>query len=310
MREQLITAAAVFPFLALLDSSTSWRKRWMAILLHTLTYVVLVVAVMWIVGALEPGYWNRILRWASVVRLVSHDLWGQFFSLVKFSLANGLLAFVGALLTFPWWKRMNRVRAIAMGMGVLPLLALLPNGDLGIQPRYEIIAVPALILASVVGIRQLLMSGLKTWKKPLLGILVVLQCSLLLGGLVILHRFNRMSLERKVRVEKLLTFAPPDAVFVCGAYTPILEFVRQSGVRPHWEVIRSGWDWPGRTLDERVQEVLDSRREVLLLDDGRAWDYLQDEWEDVQRLRSRFQFVPVDPGEEQVTAKANSAAVK
>ena len=300
MREQLVTAAAVFPFLILLDRHVSWRRRWMAVVVHTVVVFGTVILTMLLIGFFDPDYWRRIAYWASVVRLVRHEVWRQSFYLTKFSLANSLWALVVTLLTLRKWPRVLPVRAIAMCMGFLPLFALLPNGDLAIQPRYEIIAVPAFILAALVGLKLTLESARPAIKKLAVALLVLAQVGVLVGGLIVLEGFNQTSMERKDRVQNLLTTAPKNAVFICGAYTPILEFYQQAGIRPDWEVIRSGWEWRGQRLGHQIEEELKNNRPVFLLEDGQAWDFLLDEKKNVDALRSKLHFVPVDPGLERI----------
>lgn len=300
MREQLVTAAAVFPFMILLVRRMSWRRRWMAVVIHTGAAFGTVIATMLLIGHFDPDYWRRIAYWASVVRLVGHDLWPQLFYLGKFSLANSLLALIVTVLTARQWPRILPVRAIAMGLGVLPLFALLPNGDLAIQPRYEIIAVPAFILAALVGLQLTLESARPQIKKMVIASLLLAQALALVGGMMVLARFNRMSRERKDRAQELLAAAPRNAVFICGAYTPTLEFYRQTDIRPEWKVIRSGWEWPGPRLRDRIERDLKAHRPVFLLEDGQAWDYLRDEKKEVDALRTKFIFAPVDSGMEQI----------
>lgn len=304
MREQLITAAAVFPFVMLIDQRSTWSKKVMAVIIHTASYTLFVLSVLYFLWKTDPDYPMRIRGWMSVFNLLDHGLLKQFFFLGKFAFANCGVALVISILTFRFWSEVLTVRAMISGMGLLPLFALLPNADLGIQPRYELIAVPAFILTAVVGLQRVL-SGMK-WplKNIMLVILLMAQGSFSMGGWVLLARFNGVSSERRMRLERLLTNVPQDSVFIAGAYTPILEFYRQSGIRPSWEIIRSGWEWRKADLSARVVEALEAHRSVFFVSDAKAWDYLQEERVDVNALRSQFQFVRVDPGMERIQSKS------
>lgn len=300
IREQLITTWGVFPFLILLNRRHSWGKRFSIVVAHAILVAGGFILIVGLLRWMDPQYWGRVKGWASVFTLRESGLLRQLFYLGEFALANSLVALIVTVAACQAWARHLKVRAIASGLVVLPLLALLTNSDLGIQPRYEIIAVPGFILVALVGLRKVL-EKVSTWKKKvIMNSVAGAQIVFLSGGLILLGHYNRVAGERKTRVESLLKAAPRDAVFVCGAYTPILEFYRQSGVRPNWEIIRSGWEWNRATLAMQIAAALQQNRPVFLLKDTQVWKYLREEWQDVEALRPAFTFVTVDDGMDQI----------
>jgi len=300
MREQLIISAAVFPFLILVDRDLTWQRRISAVVRHTLVYAVVILGVLFYLARLDPGYWVRVKGWAAVMPFHNDELWSQLFSLLKFAFVNSGVALAVVLMTCRRWPKALKVRAVVSGMALLPMLTLLPNADLRIQPRYEIATVPAFILAALVGLRMTLANPKPRVLRRVIASVLLGHLLFVAGGLIVLLRFNRVSLERKARVEQLLVNAPGDAVFLGGAYTPMLEFYRQSGIRPGWSVIRSGWEWSQADLPHRISQELKANHPVYLLSDARVWDYLRDELADVTALRSEFRFVRVDPGLERI----------
>ena len=300
IREQLITAAAVFPLMILLDRGLTWRQRITAVLLHTGIYILGVLAVLALVMRMDPEFWRRVQGWAAVLPIRTHGLGKQLLYLLGFAFVNGGLSLLGLLLTWRRWAKVAPVRALVSGMALLPLLTLLPNADLRIQPRYELIAVPAFVLAALVGLKLMQAEEKSPARRILLGVVLLGHLSFFVGGMAVLVRFNRLSLERKARVETLLASAPRNAAFVGGAYTPILGFYQQSGIRPDWDVIRSGWEWNRESLPERINRELVANRRVFYLSDARVWDYLRGEQADVEALRSKFRFVRVARGMEYI----------
>ncbi|MBZ5553532.1 MAG: glycosyltransferase family 39 protein [Acidobacteriia bacterium] len=300
IREQLITAAAVFPLMILLDRGLTWRRRVSAVLVHTGIVILGVLAVLAFLVRRDPDFWRRVQGWAAVLPIRTHGLGIQLLYLLAFAFVNGGVSLVGVLLTWRKWEKVASMRALVSGMALLPLLALLPNADLRIQPRYELLAVPAFVLAALVGLNMLRTQLEPPARRILLGVLLAGHLVFFMGGMAVLTRFNRLSQERKVRVETLIALAPRNAVFVGGAYTPILDFYQQSGIRPDWEVIRSGWEWNRDSLSARINRDLVAKRSVFYLSDARVWDYLRDEQADVEALRFKFRFTRVDYGMERI----------
>jgi hypothetical protein len=87
---------------------------------------------------------------------------------------------------------------------------------------------------------------------------------------------------------------------VGGAYTPILEFYRHTVLRPNWRIIRSGWEWKKNELEPTINRELLAGHRVFFLSGEGAWDYLQDEKADINSLKNKFDFVPVNPGMERI----------
>jgi 4-amino-4-deoxy-L-arabinose transferase-like glycosyltransferase len=300
MREQLVTTAAVFPFLVLINRRLDWRKKWRALTVHLLITAVAVSAVLVLLGRADSAYWPRVERWWSVFRVRNTGLLAHLIHLLKFALANFCVALPVMIATWRDWSKVLKARAIVAGTALLPLVALLTNSDLGIQPRYELIAAPAVIVAALVGVKvRLRRASPRTQRFVVAGILAG-QLFFFLAGVEFLIHFNHMAWARKARVESLLATAPPNAVFVGGAYTPILEFYRQTGIRPGWRVIGSGWAWKENDLAELIAWQLKTRRPVYFLSGEKVWVFLRDELADVNALRSRFHFVPVNEGMEQI----------
>ncbi|MBZ5538206.1 MAG: glycosyltransferase family 39 protein [Acidobacteriia bacterium] len=300
IREQLITAAALFPLIIFLDRGLTGRRRVSAVLVHTGIYTLVVLAMVAFLVRMDPDFWGRVQGWAAVLPIRTHGLGKQFLYLLAFAIVNGGVSLVGMLLTWRKWAKVAPVRALVSGMALLPLLTLLPNADLRIQPRYELLAVPAFILAALVGLRMMQGEERPPTRKILVGVVLVGHLAFFAGGMAALVRFNRLSLERKARVETLLVIAPQNAGFVGGAYTPILDFYQQSGIRPGWEVIRSGWEWNRESLPERINRELMANRRIYYLSDAGVWDYLREEQADVEALRSKFRFIRVDRGMERI----------
>ncbi len=307
IREQLITAAAVFPLMIFLDQGRAWREKISAVLLHAGVYALGVLGALLFFSHTDPNFWHRVRGWAAVIPIGTHGVGIQLAYLVGFAFVNCGVALAVALWTWRKWSTVLPVRALVAGLAFIPLVALLPNADLRIQPRYELLAAPAIILAALMGLtRALTVKNLRA-RHTILALLLAGHGVFFTGGIITLTRFNRLSLERKVRVEGLLERAPRAAAFVGGAYTPILEFYRQSGIRPGWNIIRSGWDWDRANLQDQIAGELGANHPVLYLNDAKVWDYLREEQADVEALRTQFQFVRVDSGIERIELRKGRA---
>ncbi|MGB7624160.1 MAG: hypothetical protein WBN92_17580, partial [Terriglobia bacterium] len=295
-----ITAAAVFPMLIFLDQGRSWREKISALLLHTGVYALGVLGVLLFLSHTDPNFWHRVRGWAAVIPIGTQGVGKQLAYLVGFAFVNCGVALAVALWTWGKWSKVLPVRALVAGLALIPLVALLPNADLRIQPRYELLAAPAIILAALMGLtRARTVKNLRA-RRIILALLLAGHGVFFAGGMITLMRFNRLSLERKARVEGLLESAPRAAAFVGGAYTPILEFYRESGIRPGWNIIRSGWEWNRANLQDQIAGELGADHPVLYLNDAKVWDYLREEQADVDALRTQFQFVRVDSGIERI----------
>lgn len=303
LREQLLTAALVFPLLIVSDAELKAKEKWYAIFFYGWVATLAIVAVIAIVWWADPEYPKRIGLWWGIMKLRHQETIRQFYYLVKFTFVNSALAFLVTLITVRGWFRNLRVRAVGLGMGVFPLLAIIPNADLWLQPRYELVAVPAFILTALVGLQSDCESKPVSVKKRVWAGVLLANLWVLSAGLLLLQRFNGVSLERKIRVEELLATAPHDAVFIGGAYTPVLEFYRQAGIRPRWQVIRSGWEWKGTELPRRLTSELEQHHVIYYLNDEHAWDYLRSEENDVLALRGQFEFIRASPGMERIEKK-------
>jgi len=162
------------------------------------------------------------------------------------------------------------------------------------------VAIPGLIGVALVGLKRAWPSLPRSRRRLIAALVLTGQAAFFVAGLGVLRHFNGISAERKARVERLLAEVPTDSVFIGGAYTPALEFYRQSGIRPHWLVIRSGWEWNAAALPAPITAALNAHRPVFVIHDAQVWDYLRTEWNDVQALRRRFRFEEVDAGMEQI----------
>ncbi|MDD5544439.1 MAG: glycosyltransferase family 39 protein [Acidobacteriia bacterium] len=303
MREQLITTAVVFPLVIVLDRRLSGNQRARAIVVHTAVYWAAIVIVMGWLWWTDAQYLDRIRFWAGAMGLRKGTLGMQLLALFKFTLASSLVALIALMTTVRWWSKHLTCRALAAGMVVLPLLALLADYDLPIQPRYAVVAVPGMILVALAGLKAAWPMMSSTRRRRVAALLWIGQGLFLIGGLGVLLHFNHISAERKARLETLKMQAPAHSLFIGGAYTPALVFYRQSGIRPDWQIIYSGWTWDAEQLPVQVAAALHAHQSVYVLHDAQAWDYLQSEWQDVRRLRRNFQFKEVDGGLEQITAK-------
>jgi hypothetical protein len=303
MREQTLTAAAVFPLLIFFNVRLEWRQRMTAILIHAVSFLLVALTVPFLLGRFDTDYWNRVQYWMSVFHLRQQGLLKQLLFLIKFALANSLVAAAVTGITFRFWSKVLPVRAIVFGMGLLPMAALLTNSDLGIQPRYEFMVIPSFTLAGLVGLQMVTSVMTPRARHITMGLVVICQISFLAAGLRVVTGYNQISSARKTRVAQLLATAPSCAVFVGGAYTPILEFYQQTGLRPNWRIIRSGWEWKKNELAPTINRELLTGQPVFFLSGEGAWDYLQDEKVDINSLKNRFDFVPVNPGMERIERK-------
>ncbi|MBI1746515.1 MAG: glycosyltransferase family 39 protein [Acidobacteria bacterium] len=184
--------------------------------------------------------------------------------------------------------------AIAFFFVALPYMALLMDADMKHYARYVLVGVPGMAMLAGIYINNIgdrLQAG--TWWKYALA--TGLGTAILLISSAPIQKLNQIEQRKKDIITHMYKNAPDDAVFLPGRLTPLVEGYRQMGLKPAWEMIASGWPWPGReNLVNRVSEFIESERPLYFISDGAAWQYLEQEQADINCLRDQFYFQRVD----------------
>jgi 4-amino-4-deoxy-L-arabinose transferase-like glycosyltransferase len=189
-----------------------------------------------------------------------------------------------------------RVLLIVGLCGVLADLALVANHDLAVNPRYLLTGLLGLAAAAGWGVTEMVRRDRMTGA----GALVII--AFLTVGLYIRlgkenydQEWNASAARRYLAtVEKL----PPDAVFIVGRYTPLINFYQGLGARPTWETISPGAGWPDEQLDEVIDQHLAEGRAVYVDFDESLWllgkRVVSRERVGLEMIRTSYQLAPVE----------------
>lgn len=176
----------------------------------------------------------------------------------------------------------------------LPYMALLMDADMKYYSRYVLIGVPGMAMLAGLYINNAaarLRAG-PLWKY---GLAMGLGAVILLISSVPIRQRNAIEQRRRDILTHMYTVTPENAIFLPGTLTPLVEAYRQMGIRPQWEMIASGWPWPGReNLARLISDLLYTERPIYLISDVAVWRHLDQEQADINCLRDKFQFQRVD----------------
>jgi len=72
------------------------------------------------------------------------------------------------------------------------------------------------------------------------------------------------------RAYKAMQLLPEEAVVIAGPATPVARYLNRLSMK-RFDVVGSGWSWPGRKLPQRVEAALADGKEVFIYLDAQAW---------------------------------------
>jgi hypothetical protein len=119
-----------------------------------------------------------------------------------------------------------------------------------------------------------------------------------LGGIFIwtqadkIQRYYFGYIDSQQRIYNSMLKMPDDSVVIAGPGTPVALYLDRLGVK-QFDVIASGWDWPGQALKEIVRQRIDDGRCVYVNYDSTDWlsrTYRKDgEWEMVKQATRDYE---------------------
>ena len=208
----------------------------------------------------------------------------------------------GALLLAPAlvWRRSHRRRLFWLAVSATAyLVSLLMNHDLAINKRFILPAAWMLMPISA--------AALSDWTRKLrtpvlrwsggFGFVLALSLGVLLVAWSPLRNYYRMYHDHNHRMQvffQAMLKLPPEAVVVSGRGTPIAYHLNRVG-RTRFQVIASGWSWPGESLPNVFDEALAKGKPVFVSLDPQDWasgPRKGIEWEDVSATSAQYEQIP------------------
>ena len=106
---------------------------------------------------------------------------------------------------------------------------------------------------------------IKKWRKHiflfLTLIVVIIRPTLFYNEVVAEDEYSR---NMEVRGRDFLTKFPEDTVFLIGKWSPMMVFYYIPFTGSRKEVISSGWSWPGKGLDRKVEEYIVQNKTIVI----------------------------------------------
>jgi len=298
MREQAAVLAA-WPIVSCLHER---RRRWCGLLAAGLGGMLLTLGI-GVLGAVlwypwdNIGYWPNILRWiASMqqerrqfgVQALANLRWMVYFFFAAAPVMTALLT-PAAL-----WSVLRRRRlAWLCAAGGPYFLTLLVNHDLSVNPRFIIPGVWVLAPVAAAALDAALVGRRKRYRLRLAcatgAVLIAGALSMTFGWAGVRTYYLRAA-DRQLRAFRVMLQLPSDAVVIAGPATPVAFHLNRLE-KKRFEVIRSGWGWPGEKLAQRVHAALEKGKRVYANMDAESWNLVTrktDEWRQVQDVAARY----------------------
>ncbi len=173
---------------------------------------------------------------------------------------------------------------------VLPLAVLWRDADVQMHPRYLLILLPAALLWGASLFDRLFFSTrAAVWW-------AIMQTVVFGAGAVVLEPVHRVQYEKRDYANLLLKTVPGTGLLVSGGLSPALEYYRDIGTRPNWEILWSGWGWNREGVACRIRKAWAVHVPVYLCDAPWGWLMLEDERLDLYYVLMDCPRVTVAPG--------------
>jgi hypothetical protein len=149
----------------------------------------------------------------------------------------------------------------AIGLYCLGQIA---NHSLVFNPRFALFPGALLCIPAALGLWQWLPEKLKNpWLTGTILIILHLSAITCLGSVFQGYYFNKSIAARETF--NSLSYAPPQALFIPGRLTPVVEFYKN--LHPHdWNMIYAGWNFSDKELFTQIELAREAGRKVYLVE--------------------------------------------
>jgi len=274
------------------------------------------------------GYWANIVDWTQVMAeerqryLIRYPLNGALvIAYLGLAVPAGalVLAAAGAWAAERWRRRRGAdatappasptrlpPAAWAAAAAVPYAVSLLVNHNLSFNFRFALplgwmlTPLAACLLARGLGLRTWPWPWPKRWQSVRLRLAAVALGGALLavGGGIPLGAFIFRDARDKQVLCNAMLHLPDRSVVAAGKGTPVAAYLVNMDIRPDFEIIWTGWDFPHGTLNDVVAEALAAGRPVYVNADGEHWERALDEpleWRAIQKLLAAYPPTEADP---------------
>ena len=249
----------------------------------------------------DTGYFGNIGRWTASMVAERHQLPVSLKSNLNYLLSYSIAASpTVTLLVGPaiLWSLFRKRRMFWLAVATLPyLLSLMVNHDLSVNPRFPIPAVWMLTPVVAAAVGEVIVAArrhYRTW----LAAAVILSAGISVvataagWGYLENYYFEYVSYQRRMYLS--MQNLPDDAVVIAGPGTPVALHLNRLGEK-RFNIIASGWDWPGKDLDNHVAELIHNNRRVYVNLDKRYWSRGprdSGEWEQLRAAAGKYRIAP------------------
>ena len=169
----------------------------------------------------------------------------------------------------------------------LPIVALWRDADVQIHPRYLLIALPSSLILCASIYSRLIRSAKAPAAWAILHVLVFG------SALVAICPFRQVQKQKMEFADVVRDAIPGEGLIIAGSYSPILDYYRGIGLRPHWRILWSGWSWNPKDADAVIRQAWTDGLPVYLIENHLAWRYFESEY--LHYLRGRTSGIPIIP---------------
>ena len=280
MREQAVVLAA-WPIVSCVTDRPARRR----VLLAAGLTGALVTLGIGVLGAMawfpwsNMTYFQNVGRWIAAMRterrLFAVRLGENLYWTVGFLFAAAPVLTLLLAPSLLWVILRRHRRLLALTVAVVPyFVTLLINHDLAVNPRFIIPG--AFVLAPIVAaaIDAALVAARPAYRRRLglavCGVLAAGLAAMLLGWSGVRTYYLDDS-HWKHEAFGVMVGLPAHAVIVAGPGTPVACHLNRLGLK-NFDVVGSGWSWPGEKLAERIAEAVRGGKEVYVNLDAETWN--------------------------------------
>ncbi len=190
---------------------------------------------------------------------------------IEFSLRCSPAVTILTPLALAWGAMTRRHRPVLLfgTVGLIADLSLIANHDLPVNPRYLLTGLPGLAvicgwcLAEVVRVFRLRSLPI------LLGLLILTKAGYNYSARK-LYDDEWTARRAKAYISKI-DHLPWNSGFIVGARAPLIHYLTGIEAHPHWSAIPPGAAWPGRKIDQAIDDMLYAGRLVYVDFDPQLW---------------------------------------
>ena len=289
MREQAATLAA-WPIISCLTDKPSnrWRLLSLAVAACALTLAIGALGAWAWYPWTDRSYFQNIARWTAEMvkerRLYPVAPVANLISLGKFALVAAPLA---AILLAPAaiWAALRATRLRWLMLATAPyLLTVLVNHDMSVNPRFLLPGMFALAPIVAVAVEAAVVRQRGRFALRLAGVsmlIIALTLAATAAGSGYIQKYHFSYARSMSAMYRNMLRLPDDAVILAGPGTPIAQYLNRLALK-RFDVIRSGWQWPGEALDDVVAAAMKEGKRVyvnLTEADWKRVDRQSNEWE-------------------------------